>query len=100
MKTENSYGRTTKDNVYLRSSYSTTSSAKASLDKGQKFRISKIYTVSGVKWYYVTVVVGNYTYKGYIRGDMMENITAAEFGTRRRQLRRAGNHRYDPHYGK
>ena len=80
MKTENSYGRTTKDNVYLRSSYSTTSSAKASLDKGQKFRISKVYTVSGVKWYYVTVVVGNYTYKGYIRGDMIENITAAEFG--------------------
>ena len=34
-----------------------------------------------MKWYYVTVVVGNYTYKGYIRGDMMENITAAEFGT-------------------
>ena len=81
VKTENSYGRTTKDNVYLRSSYSTTSSAKASLSKGQKFRISKVYTVSGVKWYYVTVVVGNYTYKGYIRGDMMENITAAEFGT-------------------
>ena len=74
--TAESYGRTTKDNVYLRSSYSTTSSAKASLDKGQKFRISKIYTVSGVKWYYVTVVVGNYTYKGYIRGDMMENISA------------------------
>ena len=78
--TDKSYGRTTKDNVYLRSSYSTTSSAKASLQKGQKFRISKIYTVSGVKWYYVTVTVGSYTYKGYIRGDMMENITAADFG--------------------
>ena len=78
--TDKSYGRTTKDNVYLRSSYSTTSSAKASLQKGQKFRISKIYTVSGVKWYYVTVTVGGYTYKGYIRGDMMENITAADFG--------------------
>ena len=78
--TAESYGRTTKDNVYLRSSYSTTSSAKASLQKGQKFRISKVYTVSGVKWYYVTVTVGGYTYKGYIRGDMMENITAADFG--------------------
>lgn len=78
--TDKSYGRTTKDNVYLRSSYSTTSSAKASLQKGQKFRISKVYTVSGVKWYYVTVTVGGYTYKGYIRGDMMENITAADFG--------------------
>ena len=78
--TDKSYGRTTKDNVYLRSSYSTTSSAKASLQKGQKFRISKVYTVSGVKWYYVTVTVGSYTYKGYIRGDMMENITAADFG--------------------
>lgn len=78
--TDKSYGRTTKDNVYLRSSYSTMSSAKASLQKGQKFRISKVYTVSGVKWYYVTVTVGGYTYKGYIRGDMMENITAADFG--------------------
>lgn len=78
--TDKSYGRTTKDNVYLRSSYSTTSSAKASLQKGQKFRISKVYTVSGVKWYYVTVTVDSYTYKGYIRGDMMENITAADFG--------------------
>jgi len=78
--TDKSYGRTTKDNVYLRSSYSTTSSAKASLQKGQKFRISKVYTVSGVKWYYVTVTVDGYTYKGYIRGDMMENITAADFG--------------------
>lgn len=78
--TDKSYGRTTKDNVYLRSSYSTTSSAKAILQKGQKFRISKVYTVSGVKWYYVTVTVGGYTYKGYIRGDMMENITAADFG--------------------
>ena len=34
--TAESYGRTTKDNVYLRSSYSTTSSAKASLAEGTK----------------------------------------------------------------
>ena len=78
--TAESYGRTTKDNVYLRSSYSTTSSAKASLPKGQKFRISKVYTISGVKWYYVTVTLGGYTYKGYIRSDMMEQITASDFG--------------------
>ena len=78
--TAESYGRTTKDNVYLRSSYSTTSSAKASLPKGQKFRISKVYTISGVKWYYVTVTLGSYTYKGYIRSDMMEQITASDFG--------------------
>ncbi len=78
--TDKSYGRTTKDNVYLRSSYSTTSSAKASLPKGQKFRISKVYTISGVQWYYVTVTLGNYTYKGYIRSDMMEQISASDFG--------------------
>ena len=78
--TDKSYGRTTKDNVYLRSSYSTSSSAKASLPKGQKFRISKVYTISGVQWYYVTVTLGNYTYKGYIRSDMMETISAADFG--------------------
>lgn len=78
--TDKSYGRTTKDNVYLRSSYSTSSSAKASLPKGQKFRISKVYTISGVQWYYVTVTLGNYTYKGYIRSDMMETISATDFG--------------------
>ena len=78
--TDNSYGRTTKDNVYLRSSYSTSSAAKASLSKGQKFRISKVYTISGVKWYYVTATLGSYTYKGYIRSDMMELISASDFG--------------------
>ncbi len=78
--TENSYGRITKDNVYLRSSYSTTSSAKTSLKKGTKVRITKTYTVSGVKWYYVVVHQGKYTYKGYVRSDMMEMISANDYG--------------------
>ena len=33
-----------------------------------------------MKWYYVTVTLGSYTYKGYIRSDMMEQITASDFG--------------------
>lgn len=78
--TEDSYGRITKDNVYLRSSYSTSSSAKTSLKKGTKVRITKTYTISGVKWYYVVVHQGKYTYKGYVRSDMMELISASDYG--------------------
>ncbi|MBP3657441.1 MAG: peptidoglycan-binding protein [Clostridia bacterium] len=79
VKTENSYGRITKDNVYLRSSYSTTSAAKASLSKGTLLRITKSYVSGGVRWYYVTVKVGNYVYNGYVRSDMMEIITEDEY---------------------
>ena len=79
VKTENSYGRITKNNVNLRSSYSTTSSAKASLAQGTLVRISKTYTVSGVRWYYITVTIGRYTHQGYVRSDMMETITEAEY---------------------
>ena len=78
--TSNSYGKVTKNNVYLRSSANTSSAAKASLKQGTLVRISKIYTGSdGVKWYYVSVSVGSYTYKGYIRSDMMETITEEEY---------------------
>ena len=78
--TDSSYGRVIKNNVYLRSSANTSSAAKASLKQGTLVRISKIYTGSdGVKWYYVSVSVGSYTYKGYIRSDMMETITEEEY---------------------
>ena len=79
--TANSYGRITKDNVNLRSSYSTSSAAKASLDKGTKFRITKQYTVGGEKWYYITAQIGKYTYQGYVRADMVELISEAEYGS-------------------
>lgn len=77
--TDKSYGKITKDNVYLRSSYSTSSSAKASLSSGKLVRITKTYTVGGVKWYYITVNVGSYTYNGYVRSDMMTTISEAEY---------------------
>ena len=69
VKDEDSYGRINKDNVNLRSSYSTSSAAKLSLDEGELVRITKVYTISGVKWYYITVKAGSYTYKGYVRSD-------------------------------
>ena len=78
--TADSYGKITKNNVYLRSSANTSSAAKASLKQGKPVRISKIYTGSdGVKWYYVSTTVGSYTYKGYVRSDMMETITKDEY---------------------
>ena len=76
---ENSYGQITKDNVNLRSAASTTSAAKTTLEKGDRVRITATRTVSGVKWYYVSVVEGGYTFKGYIRSDMMKTITEAEY---------------------
>ena len=79
--TANSYGRITKDNVYLRASYSTTSAAKASLSKGTPVRITKTYTSAGVKWYYISVNMGSYTHNGYVRSDMMEIITATEYNS-------------------
>lgn len=81
VSTSNSYGRITKDNVYLRASYSTSSASKASLDEGTKCRITKVYTVGDYKWYYITVTVGKYSYKGYVRSDMIETISESEYGS-------------------
>ena len=76
----NSYGRITKDNVYLRSKASTTSDAKASLSLGTLVRISEKYTTTdNVVWYKITVKSGNYTYTGYVRNDMIESITEAQY---------------------
>ena len=73
--TDKSYGKITKDNVYLRSSYSTSSSAKASLSSGKLVRITKTYTVGGVKWNYITANIGSYTYNAYVRSDMLSTIS-------------------------
>lgn len=81
VSTSNSYGRITKDNVYLRASYSTSSASKASLDEGTRCRITKVYTVGDYKWYYITVTVGKYSYKGYVRSDMIETISESEYGS-------------------
>ena len=81
VSTSSSYGRIRKDNVNLRSSYSTTSAAKASLDEGDKCRITKKYTVGSEVWYYITVSDGKYTHTGYVRSDMIELISADEYGS-------------------
>ena len=79
--TASSYGRISKDNVNLRASYSTTSAAKASLDEGEKCRITKKYTVGSETWYYITVSDGKYTHAGYVRSDMIELISENEYGS-------------------
>ena len=81
VSTSNSYGRITKNNVYLRASYSTSSASKASLSEGTKCRITKVYTIGDYKWYYITVTVGKYSYKGYVRSDMIETISEKEYGS-------------------
>ena len=80
VSTANSYGRIIKDNVYLRSKASTSSAAKASLGTGTLVRITQKYTTTdNVVWYYITVNEGSYTYKGYVRFDMIESITEAQY---------------------
>ena len=79
--TSSSYGRIVKDNVNLRASYSTTSAAKASLDEGEKCRITKKYTVGSETWYYITVSDGKYTHAGYVRSDMVELISESDYGS-------------------
>ena len=74
--TEDSYAVLAKNNVYLRKSYSTSSAAIASLSQGTQVRLTRRYTVSGETWYYATVSVGGYTYKGYIRSDMLTKVSA------------------------
>ena len=77
---DQSYARTNKNDVYLYADHTEASDKKATLSKGQKFRISKVYTINGVRWYEATVVLGTYTYSGFIRADMAELISAAEYG--------------------
>lgn len=80
--TDKSYGKIIKNNVYLRAKASTSSASKASLTNGTLVRISKEYTTTdGILWYYISVKSGNYTYKGYVRSDMMERITEEQYNT-------------------
>lgn len=80
--------------MYLYADHAETSDTKAVLSKGQKFRISKAYTINGVRWYEVTVGLGIYTYSGFIRADMAKLLSEAEYGDAS-GFRRAGNHRHD-----
>ena len=78
--TTDSYGRIKKDNVYLRSSYSTSSASKASLSNGTYVRITRKVTSGDSTWYYVSVKIGNYTQTGYVRSDMIDLVSSAEYG--------------------
>ena len=78
--TKDSYGRIKKDNVYLRSSYSTTSASKASLSKGTFVRITRKVTSGGETWYYISVKLGNYTQTGYVRSDMIDLVDSNDYG--------------------
>lgn len=77
---DKSYGRIIKDNVYLRAKASTSASSKASLSEGTPVRISeKFTTTDNVVWYKISVRVSSYTYTGYVRSDMMETLTEAQY---------------------
>lgn len=75
-----SFGHTTTNSVPLYASYSEKSDVIATLSKGQKFRISKVYKIDGASWYKITLIVDSYPYSGYIRTNMTELISESEYG--------------------
>lgn len=66
-----SYAVISKDNVYLRKSYSTSSAAIASMGVDTRVRVTRKYTVSGETWYYISVTLDGVSHKGYVRADMV-----------------------------
>lgn len=74
------YGATTKSGVNIRKE----SNAKASVvrqmpNTGSAFVILDEVAVSGTTWYHVALAGGE---SGYIRGDLVEEISASEYETR------------------
>lgn len=76
----NSYGRVIANSVNLYSNPSVTSDVIAFLPNGTLLRItSKYEKTDGEIWYKVSVKNGAYTCNGYIRSDLMEKITEAQY---------------------
>ena len=74
-----SYGRVTKNNVYLREKANVSSKSKTSLDSGTLLKITKKATTGNETWYYASASKGGYRYTGYIRSDMLTIISYADY---------------------
>ena len=79
VSTSRQYGKINADNVNLRRSYSTSSGAIKSMDKGEKIIITKTYSIGGVKWYYCYMESGDKTYSGYVHSNYVDILDDDEY---------------------
>ena len=76
---KDSYFEINQDGVRLRSTYSLTSAAKTTMNKGKAVKATRKYIVAGTTWYYITVKNSSGTYQGYVRAKVLDKITKAEY---------------------
>ncbi|MBP3523919.1 MAG: peptidoglycan-binding protein [Clostridia bacterium] len=77
---DDSFFRINKDGVRLRTTYSLTSAAKTTMNKGTLVQATRKYNVGGTTWYNITVKKdsGN-VYSGYVRSVVLDNISEETF---------------------
>lgn len=74
-----SYFLINKDGVRLRTTYSLTSAAKTTMDKGDPVQATRKYNVGGTTWYNITVKQGSKVYSGYVRATVLDKISKQAF---------------------
>ena len=75
-----SYFLINKDGVRLRTTYSLTSAAKTTMDKGKPVQATRKYNVGGTTWYYITVKKSSGSvYSGYVRASVLDKVSKQTF---------------------
>ena len=75
-----SYFLINKDGVRLRTTYSLTSAAKTTMDKGKPVQATRKYNVGGTTWYYITVKKSSGSvYSGYVRATVLDKVSKQTF---------------------
>ena len=77
--TADSYYQINQDGVRLRTTYSLSSAAKTTMDKGDPVQATRKYIVGDTTWYYITVKQNSGVYSGYVRSQVLKKITKSEF---------------------
>ncbi len=75
----NSYFMINQDGVRLRTTYSLSSAAKTTMNKGKVVQATRKYIVGGTTWYYITVKNSSGVYTGYVRAKVLDSITKETF---------------------
>ena len=75
-----SYFLINKDGVRLRTTYSLTSAAKTTMDKGDPVQATRKYNVGGTTWYNITVKKSSgKVYSGYVRATVLDKVSKTTF---------------------
>ena len=78
---DDSYFLINKDGVRLRTTYSLTSAAKTTMDKGDPVQATRKYNVGGTTWYNITVKKNSSgkVYSGYVRATVLDKVSKTTF---------------------